>query len=268
MSTDPAAPLFAIVTIVRNDREGLARTLESVAAQTFRDLEHVVVDGGSTDGSVDVLRAHAGGIARWVSEPDGGIADAFNKGLALSRGTWVNFLNAGDTFLDPTSLGQVVPYLARAPIVSAQSSTAGWLSPPVAPRNDHPLPRRAWLSHQASFVHRSVFARCGGFDTRFRICMDYEFWLRSLAVFELAFIERPVVEFAPGGISSRDQATWQAELAIANRLHLPRAGLVNLRIRLRYHLHRLLESLGIFEVYRRMRFGQPARRGPIDHRTC
>src|SRR6187549_3141778 len=95
-----ARPLISVVTVVKNDRAGLTATLESVRTQRFTDFEHVIVDGASTDGGVEVARAHPAPNARLVSEPDAGISDAFNKGLRLSTGTWLNFLNAGDTFLD------------------------------------------------------------------------------------------------------------------------------------------------------------------------
>ena len=81
-----AAPKLSIVTVNRNDAAGLARTLDSVRAQTFRDFEHVVIDGASTDGSVDEIRARADGLAYWTSEPDGGIYAAMNKGWRRARG--------------------------------------------------------------------------------------------------------------------------------------------------------------------------------------
>ncbi len=258
-------PLISIITIVKNDREGLRRTLASVACQSFTDYEHIVIDGGSVDGGVAVIHAHAGRLSHWISEPDGGIADAFNKGLRLASGQWLNFLNAGDCFVDADVLARVVPHLPEAAIVTGQTTTDGTVSPPFPATNRHRLPRRAWISHQASFIHRRVFDSCGEFDTRFGICMDYEFWLRSLTSHRLHFIESVLVDFAPGGISTRDRKRWLDELYLANRLHLPDARWVNLRIALRVRLHTVLCRLGGFAVYRRLRHGLECRTTLFSH---
>lgn len=262
MNHASSPPLVSIVTITRNHRDGLARTLASVAEQTFRDFEHVVVDGASTDGSRELLEAAE--AVRFVSEPDDGIAHAFNKGIAMSRGRWLNFLNAGDTWVDATAMARVAPHLAvpRAPspshpagaaIVTGHSVTHGVVSPPYAIPTDAPFPRRAWLSHQASFFRRDVFTVCGDYDTRFRVCMDYEFWLRALPRFPHRFISEVLVDFEAGGVSSTRKDIWRKELRLANRMHLPNASLVNLRIAARHHLHRALTSLRLFDLYRALR---------------
>ena len=256
---DPRAPLISVVTIVKNDRAGLLATLEGVRAQGFTDFEHVVIDGGSTDGSVDLIHAHAAHLARWVSEPDGGISDAFNKGLAMARGTWINFLNAGDAFLDGGVLGRVAARLGpaqAAAIVTGYSVTAGVRSPPYPVGNDERLPRRAWISHQASFIHRRVFDACGGFDTRFRVRMDYELWLRALPRFPFDFMDEPLVSFAPGGASTRLRRAFFEEEFAANRMHLRLAFLANLRVRARERLHAALRASGLFDRYRALRLGR------------
>ncbi|OYZ59116.1 MAG: hypothetical protein B7Y21_00075 [Hydrogenophilales bacterium 16-61-112] len=90
-------PLVTLITVVRNDSEGLRRTLDSVAAQTFRDFQFVMVDGVSTDGTIDLIR-QAPRVDTWISEPDEGIYHAMNKGVALADGEWLLFMNAGDEF--------------------------------------------------------------------------------------------------------------------------------------------------------------------------
>jgi hypothetical protein len=171
----------------------------------------------------------------------------------MARAPFINFLNGGDTWSDATALERVVPHLDGALIVTGHSITGGVVSPPFAVRSDQPLPRRAWLSHQASFVHRSVFDACGGFDTRFRLCMDYEFWLRALQRFDHVFIDELLVDFEAGGVSSSDPALLARELAVANRMHLRNAGLINVRTAARQRLHRALGRLGCFDAYRRWR---------------
>jgi len=247
--------LISIVTIVKNDRPGLIATLDSVRAQRFIDVEHVVVDGASTDGSADVVRARvaAGEISRFVSERDAGISDAFNKGRALARGQWLNFLNAGDALLDPGVLERVAARMPCADIVTGYSVTAGVRSPPYPVGNQERLPRRAWISHQASFIHRRVFEACGGFDPRFRVRMDYEFWLRALPRFSYVFMDEPLVDLAPGGASTRLRREFFEEEFAANRMHLTFAFIANLRVRARERFHQGLRNTGLFERYRTLR---------------
>jgi len=110
-------PLISILTASYNSVEGLKKTVASVETQTFRDFEHVVIDGGSTDGSAEFL-SEQGDNVNWISEPDEGIADAMNKGIRLARGDWILVLQAEDTFVDQHSLAGAVRCLgASQPIV-------------------------------------------------------------------------------------------------------------------------------------------------------
>ena len=246
-------PLISVVTIVKNDCAGLIATLDSVRTQRFADFEHVIVDSASTDGSTDVIRAQTAPNLRFVSEPDAGISDAFNKGVRLARGSWLNFLNAGDTLLDPGVLERVAARLGDAAIVTGYSVTGGAQSPPYRVSNHDRLARRAWISHQASFIHRRVFDACGGFDPRFKVRMDYEFWLRALPRFPFEFMDEPLVSFAPGGVSTRARRAFFQEEFAANRMHLPLPALANLRVRARERFHDVLRASGLFEAYRTLR---------------
>lgn len=89
---------ITIITVVYNDKEGLERTVNSVLSQTYKSLEYIIVDGGSTDGTLDVIRKYEDKINKWISEPDHGIYDAMNKGIRMASGKWLNFMNAGDVF--------------------------------------------------------------------------------------------------------------------------------------------------------------------------
>src|SRR5690606_41497725 len=116
-------PVLSIITVTFNCRDLLPRTLESVQEQSFPGIEHVVVDGASTDGTLDLIRAHADRLGSWVSEPDKGIYDAMNKGLHMARGEYVLFLNAGDTFFSKDTVGEVCAPSA-GPAGSGGSKTA------------------------------------------------------------------------------------------------------------------------------------------------
>ncbi|MBR0037207.1 MAG: glycosyltransferase [Bacteroidales bacterium] len=99
---------ISIITVVRNDVTHIEATIQSFLSQTYQDKELVVIDGASTDGTVDVIRRYAGSLAYWCSEPDGGIFEAMNKGIAHCQGDWIGILNAGDLFVSPDSLSSLI----------------------------------------------------------------------------------------------------------------------------------------------------------------
>lgn len=99
--------IISIITVVFNDKIGLERTIKSVLSQTYDSIEFIVIDGGSNDGSVDVIKKYEDKIDKWISEPDDGIYDAMNKGIKMATGEWLNFMNAGDVFTNPGILREV-----------------------------------------------------------------------------------------------------------------------------------------------------------------
>lgn len=182
-----AAPLVSIITVVRNGAATLAETLESVRLQRGVLVEHIVIDGASTDGTVDILRAYRGHTLRWLSEPDRGIYDAMNKGIALARGEWLLFLGADDGLADPNVLADV--FVGRD--LSAYDLVCG---NSAYQNGDHCMPRLDWkirifntLHHQAVFYRRRLFD-----DFRYRldipVVADYELNLR-------AYLQRRAVLF-------------------------------------------------------------------------
>ena len=101
---------FSIITVNYNNKEGLRNTIESVIHQTYRDFEYIVIDGGSTDGSVDILKKYDQQINYWVSEKDSGIYNAMNKGISKAHGEYLNFMNSGDCFYALDNLERVAKY--------------------------------------------------------------------------------------------------------------------------------------------------------------
>ena len=205
-----AAPRITVVTICRNAAAVLERTVQSVLAQDYPALEYVVVDGASTDGSLDILRRHRDRIRHLVSEPDRGIAHAFNKGIALGSGEWFLMLNAGDAFLAPDALRRLAAAGKDAGIVTARSRCGARSHPRYRIRPWMGLILRSHLSHQATLVRRDVYERFGGYDEGFRVRMDTDFFLRVLRTERLAYLDDWLVEFQPGGISGREfDLSWQ-----------------------------------------------------------
>jgi glycosyltransferase involved in cell wall biosynthesis len=222
-------PLVSIVTVCLNDAAGLARTLASVAAQTFADREVVVVDGGSTDGSVEVLRANASaGLVRdFVSEPDEGIYDAQNKGIRRARGTYLLFLNAGDSLASADALARL---FADSPTEDVLYGDVLWEKAGGKRRRERTPDElslaffmRTNLPRQATAIRRAVFDRLGPYDTSLRIAADYEFFLRAIVVHGAStrHVPAPIAVQVEGGLSTRPESF--AKLRAERRLARERA---------------------------------------------
>jgi GT2 family glycosyltransferase len=197
----------SIVTVVLNCVRSLEGNLRSVAAQDYPWREHLIIDGGSTDGSVELLRRHADRLSFWHSGPDAGIGDAMNKGVARARGDLVLFLHGDDRFLDASSLSRAMRHVVDSSSIWAFDIQfdKGSLARRVSAR-----PFNVWtrfknpLPHQGVLCPRDLFDRLGGFDTSLHIDMDYDFWLRAyLAGVPLHRVPQVLAVMGGGGVSSR-----------------------------------------------------------------
>ncbi|MBR7191550.1 glycosyltransferase family 2 protein [Gordonia sp. SCSIO 19800] len=208
---------MTLITVTFRDRSGLIDTCQSIFKQQIRadDFEHIVVDGGSNDGSREWYldnRPKAGNFAI-ISESDGGIYDAMNKGIGLASGDFVCFLNSGDVFHDDLALGFVASKLeegdadwsyGRANIVDARGEkvrpAVGVL--PYSLRRH--LLGRAVICHQAVWMRRALLEELGGFDERFGAAADYHLLLRAAAVSMPHAWDRILVDYLAGGVSDTD----------------------------------------------------------------
>jgi glycosyltransferase involved in cell wall biosynthesis len=224
-------PLITIITIVRNSKIELEQTILSVISQTYDNIEYIIIDGNSSDGTQDLLYKYNDKITYWISEPDQGISDAFNKGIVYSSGTWINFLNAGDVFIDNSVLNLLLPYFLNEKelIVSAFSRSPNSKIPSGKRNNQQSLPIKATISHQASFVHKSIFQVNGLFDLDFDIRMDYEFWLRVLKQHSFIFLDKIIIDYNQYGISSQKPIKFCQEEIVANNRHLDNPIFVNFK---------------------------------------
>jgi glycosyltransferase involved in cell wall biosynthesis len=181
----PEVPLLSLVTTVRNGEKTLARTIASVREQNIPSLEYIIIDGGSIDGTVDIICANKDIVSFWISEPDRGISDGFNKGIARAHGKYVQLLNADD-WLSP---GQLAFGLETLEATGADFVFGDLLyhdengnhlyrvsgDPEYARSITRIMPA---LNHPTVIVRRAVYERHGLFDLGFRYAMDYEFLLR------------------------------------------------------------------------------------------
>ena len=177
---DRAPPTFSIITVCLNAERTLGRTLESMQAQTCRDFEYLVVDGGSRDGTLDLIRG-SGLPVSVVSEPDRGISDAFNKGVQRARGEWLGFLNADDWY-EPDTLAVAARAAEHHPDWDVICGRQRYFhnGRPTATFDVNPALLRSFMSvnHIASFSRRALYQRFGGFREHYRYAMDYELYLR------------------------------------------------------------------------------------------
>lgn len=174
---------IAIITICYNDRAGLERTFASVFHQTFRDFEYIVVDGGSTDGGVDLINTHADRITHWTSERDRGIYDAQNKGWYMASAPFVLFMNAGDTFANPAVLERAMPLLTDAvDILYGDAQLADERGVYATKQHPHKLTSlylmKEVVAHQSQFIRRALLEKADGYDLRYPIAADYAFFVR------------------------------------------------------------------------------------------
>lgn len=204
---------ITIITVAFNASRTIADTLDSVAAQTHPDIEHIVVDGASTDDTLDIVGRHGKRVARLISEPDHGIYDAMNKGLSVVTGEVVGFLNADDVYADNAVLERVSAILENEGL-DALFGDAEFVN---SVRPDHPLrryrsdrfcPERiawGWMpAHPALFLKRSVYERFGQFRTDYRIAGDFELVARIFHGGTLSYRHVPevLVRMRTGGIST------------------------------------------------------------------
>jgi glycosyltransferase len=205
---------ITIITVAYNSAETIGDTLRSVAEQTHGDVEHIVIDGGSTDGTMEVVRREGLHVSIVVSEPDQGIYDAMNKGMRLASGEFLGFLNADDMLAS----ANVVQKIAEAGIDPVVGYVYGDL---VYVRKDATTEvTRHWRAgtfttgklkfgwmppHPTFYVRRSVAQRVGGFDVNFRVAADYDFMLRCLRgqSHQAAYLPDVLVRMRTGGVSNR-----------------------------------------------------------------
>jgi glycosyltransferase involved in cell wall biosynthesis len=208
---------LSIITVNLNNAEGLRKTIESVVNQTFTDFEYIIIDGGSTDGSVDIIKQYAnatlpcgewlGERLYWVSEPDKGIYNAMNKGILQAKGEYCLFLNSGDWLFDNLILTEVFKENLREDIIygdlycfNEKGDKTLW------------IPSNKWtfrtflydaIPHPACFIKRQLFLEISLYDETLTIISDWAFFITAIIIHNKSYIHLPycISNFEAGGIS-------------------------------------------------------------------
>jgi len=214
-------PKISIITVNLNNANGLERTINSVFSQKFTDFEYLIMDGGSTDSSKEVIERNSYRLGYWASENDAGIYNAMNKGIYNSKGDYLLFLNSGDHLRDDAALEDLAAYLDGTDIIYGntlliESNIKSWIGhhPEILTFSffvDCTLP------HAASFIKRSLFDQVGLYDENLVICADWKFFLNAVCRYNVTykFVDRVISVFYLDGISStgNSQAIIEKEKA-------------------------------------------------------
>jgi len=209
-------PSLSIITINLNNALGLLKTVESVVSQTFTDYEYIIIDGGSTDGSVEVIAEYADRITYWVSEPDNGIYSAMNKGIAQANGEWVIFMNSGDVFRNYEVLANIFNrnIAAHMQILYGNALVKGLnkiLNPPATITKSFFL--TGTICHQSLFARRELFDRVGNFRSNYAIISDRDWLLRvCISKNHFTYINLDISIWDPVGFCSQNPELFSKEL--------------------------------------------------------
>lgn len=204
-------PLISVVTVVLNNARYLENTIQSVINQTYKNIEFIVIDGGSTDDkTLDIIKSNEKYIDYWISEPDKGIYDAMNKGARIARGNYIHFLNADDSFFDSELIKHMVSIILKTEphiifgdvFMFNRAKKFGY----IRSSNVNKLYFLfKGIPQQAFFVKKELLDQLGNFDSTFKIVSDLDFLLKALAIpgIKVKYVDSyPVVVFNIGGASS------------------------------------------------------------------
>lgn len=239
-------PLLSIVTVVFNNDKTLERTIQSVFDQTYKNIEYIIIDGGSTDGTLEIIKKYADKLAYWVSETDQGMYDAMNKGIRLAKGKWIHILNSDDYYVNNKVLEKVIPNLKDPNKYFYYFSM--WLEN-IAGREIYKykysrlkhwlLYYSAYLPHPTMFVAKEQYDKIGLFDLNFKIAADHDLILRLCRVYRPKFVGWPVAVMQLGGLSGQNmQVTFTefAQVTVKNGLNRHLANLIYRFKILKYNL--------------------------------
>ncbi len=213
-------PKISIVIAVYNGRNTFQQCLNSIIEQSYPNKELIVIDGGSTDGTLDLIKINHEHISYFISEPDNGIYDAWNKALNKASGEWVAFLGADDIFL-PDALKYYVDYIAvneneQFQYVSSRVNLVygdKLIRTIGKPWSWQAFRRYMNVAHVGSLHSKKLYKIYGEYDVSYKICADYEFLLRAKSSLRAGFLNRPTVNMSIGGASDSAAALIETERA-------------------------------------------------------
>lgn len=213
-------PLITVITVVWNSKELIEKTILSIVNQNYNNIEYIIIDGGSTDGTLDIIKKYEYCIDFWKSEPDKGIYDAMNKGIASAKGEWINFMNAGDVFFNNHTTKDVVENIKShfdviyGDFISFNNISGASLL--VKAKSLKSIFRGNIFSHQSCFI-KSVVLRDNLFDIKYKIAADYNQMLGLFLKRKVFFyVPIPFAVMTIGGISYSNIKTYIEQIKIVH----------------------------------------------------
>lgn len=241
---DDECPTISVITVVFNDVRNIEKTIKSIINQTFSKIEYIIIDGGSTDGTLETIKRYRDYIDILVSEPDAGIYDAMNKGVALAKGDFLSFMNSGDEFFSSDTIKLLVPEIDQADVIYGStevyeaSGQKRNFSPGYPPKFYYNLP----FNHQSVFVKTEVHRKYI-YDTRFRVYADLLLFHQLLKDgYEFKRIETVVAKYDATGISATVTKSLLNERYRAGNIIHGKA--LNILLFSTFALRRLAKDLG------------------------
>lgn len=218
---------YSVITINYNNNIGLSHTIKSVVSQSYRDFEYIIIDGGSTDGSVDTIKENAKQIDYWISEKDRGIYHAMNKGVANAHGEYCLFLNSGDSFYDNNVL-EIITKIGFNEDILVGNIVAGNDNRYLFPSPSRPISLyhlySATVSHQSSFINTELL-RSYPYDEELKIVSDWKFYVQTIILHNcsIRYVDVNVARFDTFGVStSNPDKMWKEKERVLSELFPPR----------------------------------------------
>jgi glycosyltransferase involved in cell wall biosynthesis len=252
-------PLVSIVTPSFNQAPFLEATIQSVLEQEYPNIEYIVIDGGSTDGCVNILEKYSDHLESWISEPDDGQTDAINKGFNLARGEIFAWLNSDDVY-KPGAIAEAVEYLMENPDVGMVYGDSDFIDDKgnrigkfPAARTDYRRLRQGYvhIPQQSTFFRSRLWNLVGPLDASFFFAMDYDLWVRLAGIRPIRYIERTWAAFRLHGeaksMASADRC-WPEMIRVHERMGGNRFSVIYAK----YFIRRILEPILPYRLYARL----------------
>jgi glycosyltransferase involved in cell wall biosynthesis len=208
-ASNPELPLISIITVAYNAARTIEQTIKSVISQSYENLEYIIIDGGSTDGTLDIIKKYKDRIDFWIREPDKGIYDAMNKGITYANGELIGIINADDWY-EP----DIISYIADCLINTDKNTVIHGLLRIIKDEQFYSIKGNStrvlkydMIQHPTCFIPKSIYQQCGMYNIKYKYSADYDLVLRYVnSGVQFKFIEQVIANFRIGGISSAFKA--------------------------------------------------------------
>lgn len=225
---------LSVITINFNNVDGLKKTIQSVVSQMYSNYEYIIIDGGSTDGSIDIIKQYTEKISYWISEPDKGIYNAMNKGIVQANGEYIHFLNSGDWLIDGEVYSKIFPNTISEDIIygnriQVYDNGKKYILNKNYQKSEFTFKEifQGCIFHTCSFTKKELFDKFGYFNENFKIVSDYGFFLKAMGFGQatVKYLDITISYFDMSGISQNEthREKQNKEIEAIRKLILPRS---------------------------------------------